>query len=176
LLKKISAAAAISEDLVDEGGWEGLKDDSPIERLLNMETYLPRRRFLVGTALAACGLVVSRTYGGSKAGLLAPPVILTKEDEAIISELAAYSRDVSVWAGPTNFSRPKLKKDGPVAKSVNFLVRVADFPQLDRYLKSKSLARFGVVYAGGANLAFNVGTTAYTVTNYGPEDFYKAKN
>jgi hypothetical protein len=141
-----------------------------------METYLPRRQFLTGAVLAACGLVVSRSYGGSKTGRLAPTLILTKEDKAIIAELAAYSTDVSVWAGPGNFRRPRMKKDGPVEKSVNFLVRVADFPMLDRYLKSKSLNRLGVIYAGGPNLAFIVGTTAYTVTNYGPDDFYRATN
>jgi len=137
-----------------------------------METYLPRRRFLTGSAFVVCGLLLPRAYGIlPSASADAKGVVLTKADKAIIAQLAAYSPDVYLWGGPVNFVRPKLKNDGPVTRSVNFLVRVADVPQLSRYLNSKSLDQLGVVYAGGPNLGFIVGTTGYTVTNYGPEDF-----
>jgi hypothetical protein len=141
-----------------------------------MSEYLPRRDFLVRSALAACGLLVpvgfSRSLRAARA--TAAGDVLDALDRAVIAELAAYSSDVYFWDNPSNFTRPRNKGAPPAAKSTNFLVRVTDFHRLIRYLNSKSLARLGVVYAGGPNLAFVVGTTAYTVTNYGPDDFERA--
>jgi hypothetical protein len=52
------------------------------------------------------------------------------------------------------------------------MVRVDDLKQLNRYLQSNRLhARYGQVRAGGINLRFLVGSTAYTVTNYSARDF-----
>jgi hypothetical protein len=139
-----------------------------------METRLPRRRFLTGTAFAACAVLVPRTYGMLRSVADPAAAGLSSDDKTIIAELAAYSSDVRIWRGPRNFSRPKRKSDPKITRSTNLLVRVADFGRLTHYLNSKELERLGVVYAGGPNFAFLSGTTAYTVTNYGQDDFERA--
>ncbi len=140
-----------------------------------MESHLPRRRFLVGSALAAGAFLVPHIYGAPRAARVDPSAaVLDKDDQRIISELAAYSVDVHPWAGPVDFTAPKRKGDPGVTRSTNFLVRVSDFGRLVNYLTSRDFERLGVVYAGGPHLAFISGTTAYTVTNYGPEDYYRA--
>lgn len=103
----------------------------------------------------------------------APKTRFNEDDQAIIAVLAAYSSDVYLWNGPENFE-PRAKDVELIERSVKYLVRVPDINRLVVFLNSKSLGELGEVYAGGPNLAFVVGTTAYTVTNYGPEDFYKA--
>src|SRR6476619_1090415 len=127
-----------------------------------MESHLPRRRFLVGSALVAGAILVPYAYGASRSTTIAPAAaVLDKDDERIISELAAYSVDVHPWAGPVGFAPPK-RKDGPeVTRSTNFLVRVSDFGRLVNYLTSRDFERLGIVYAGGPHLAFISGTTAY---------------
>jgi hypothetical protein len=139
-----------------------------------MEPRLPRRRFLTGTAFAACALLAPRSYGGFRSVADPTAIALSTDDQAVIAELAAYSIDVRPWAGPTDFARPKRETDPEVERSTNLLVRVSDFDRLARYLNSRDLDRLGVVYAGGPHLAFFAGATAYTITNYGPEDFYRA--
>lgn len=139
-----------------------------------MENRLPRRQFLTGSTLAAFGFFVPRTYGILRSALDATAVALSKDDRAIIAELAAYSPDVYLWNGPGGFIRRKTKNSAPTVRSVDFLVRVRDFKGLTAYLNSKRLAHLGAVYAGGSNLAFALGTTAYTVTNYRQDDFERA--
>lgn len=138
-----------------------------------METRLPRRRFLTGTAFAACAVLVPRTYGMLRSAA-DPAAAVLSGDQAIIAELAAYSSDVRIWRGPRNFARPKRKSDPQITRSTNLLVRVSDFGRLTHYLNSRALERLGVVYAGGPNFAFLAGSTAYTVTNYGQDDFERA--
>jgi hypothetical protein len=140
-----------------------------------METNLPRRRFLVSGALAAGAFLVPGVHGASRAATNGPSAMrLNDDDRWIESELATYSVDVHPWAGPVDFDPPKRKTDPEVTRSTNFLVRVSDVDRLVRYLTSRDLERLGVVYASGPHLAFFAGTTAYIVTNYGPEDFFKA--
>ena len=131
-----------------------------------MESHLPRRRFLVGSALAAGAFFVPHVYAAPRSAAFDPAAqTFTKDDERIISELSAYSVDVHPWAGPVDFAPPK-RKDGPeVTRSTKFLVRVSDVGRLVNYLISRDFERLGVVYAGGPHLAFISGTTAYTVTN-----------
>jgi hypothetical protein len=100
-------------------------------------------------------------------------VALSYGDQVIKAELELYGARVRLWKGADNFS-PRWRNAPRTKKSVNFLVRVTDFPGLGRYLNLGRLDRFGVVYAGGPNLAFVVGDTAYTVTNFGPADFEQA--
>ena len=139
-----------------------------------METYLPRRRFLAGSALAACGLLLPRAYGILRSGDVDPAAIaLSYGDQVVKAELELYGANVRLWKGPDNFS-PRWRNAPRIGKSINFLVRVTDFPGLSRYLNLGRLNRLGVVYAGGPNLAFAVGNTAYTVTNFGPDDFQRA--
>jgi hypothetical protein len=140
-----------------------------------MEPNLPRRRFLIGSALAAGAFLAPRLYSAlSPASVDRAAAALGTDDDEVISLLGAYSIDIEIWAGPKGFARPKKENDPPVTRSQNFLVRVSDFDRLTRFLNSSDLDRFGAVYAGGPNLAFFAGTTAYTVTNYGPEDFFRA--
>ena len=141
---------------------------------MKMKPCLPRRQFLAGSALAACALLAPRIYGASRTPSAPPPTsALNEDDQAIIAVLAAYSSDVYLWKGPENFN-PRAKDVELIERSVKYLVRVADIHRLVVFLNSKSLSRLGEVYAGGPNLAFVVGTTAYTITNYGPEDFSRA--
>lgn len=138
-----------------------------------MKTHFPRRRFLVGSALAACGLMLPRAFGALRSNVDPAAVALGYGDQAIIAELELYGAHVRSWKGPDNFS-PKWRNAPKVAKSINFLVRVTDFQGLSRYLNMGRLNRLGTVYAGGPHLAFVVGTTAYTVSNFGPDDFERA--
>ncbi len=101
-------------------------------------------------------------------------VVLNEDDQAVIAELAAYSSTVYLWGGPGNFPLRQRKFAPEVTRSTKFLVLVNDFEKLALYLISGDLERLGVVYAGGSHLAFVVGTTAYTVTNYGSRDFNRA--
>lgn len=135
---------------------------------------LPRRRFLVGSTLAACAFLVPRVQGKPGSTPAEPTVILNEDDQAVIAELAAYSSAVYTWAGPSNFPLRKTKALPEAAGSTSFLVLVNDFERLALYLISQNLQRLGVVYTGGPNLAFVFGTTAFTVTNYGPRDFSHA--
>jgi hypothetical protein len=139
---------------------------------------LPRRQFLAGSALAACALLAPRMYGASRGAAQAPSASELEDagnDEFVIAELAAYSSDVQLWKGPENFE-PRALEVERIERSVKYLVRVPDIHRLVAFLNSNNLNRLGEVYAGGPNLAFVVGRTAYTVTNYGPEDFYRANN
>jgi hypothetical protein len=141
---------------------------------MKMKTPFPRRRFLAGSALAFCGLMLPRAFGALRsAGVDPAAAALSYGDQAIVAELELYGAHVRPWKGPDNFS-PKWRNEPKVAKSVNFLVRVTDFQGLSRYLNMGRLNRLGTVYAGGPHLAFVVGTTAYTVTNLGPDDFERA--
>jgi hypothetical protein len=138
---------------------------------MKIETGFPRRRFLASSALAACALLVPRVHGKSRSE---PTAVVNEEDQAVIAELAAYSSTVYVWAGPANFPLRPSKAAAEATRSTKFLVLVNDFEKLALYLISGNLERLGVVYAGGPHLAFVIGETAYTVTNYGPRDFYRA--
>ena len=140
---------------------------------MKSKTGLPRRRFLVNSSLAAGALLVSRAYGKSRSAP-EPTVALTEDDQAVIGELAAYSTTVYLWGGPINFPLRQPKFISDAKRSVKFIVLVNDFEKLALYLISGDLERLGVVYAGGPNLAFMVGTTAYTISNYGSQDFYRA--
>jgi hypothetical protein len=142
----------------------------------NMKTTpcLPRRQFLAGSALAACALLAPRIYGASRTpSAAAPTTPVNEDDQAIIAVLAAYSSDVSLWSGPEGFY-PRATDVDLIERSVKYLVRVSDISRLVTFLNSKSLSSLGEVYAGGPNLAFVVGTTAYTITNYTPEEFSRA--
>jgi len=141
---------------------------------MKIETGLPRRRFLASSALAACALFVSRAYGKSRSTPPGPTAAINEDDQAVLAELAAYSSAVYAWNGPANFPLHQTTVLPEATRSTKFLVLVKDFEQLALYLISERLERLGVVYAGGANLAFVVGTTAYTVTNYGSADFERA--
>jgi hypothetical protein len=141
---------------------------------MKTKNALPRRRFLVGSTLAACALLVPRLQGKPGSIPAEPTVVLNDDDQAVIAELAAYSSAVYTWAGPTNFPLRETKVLPNATRSTRFLVLVNDFEKLALYLISENLARLGVVYTGGCHLAFVVGTTAYTVTNYGPRDFSHA--
>ena len=139
-----------------------------------METRLPRRRFLAGGALAACGVLLPRAYGIlHSAGVNTAAVGLSYGDQVVKAKLELYGTSVRLWKGADNFN-PKWRNAPRTKKSVNFLVRVTDFLGLGRYLNLGRLDGFGVVYADGPNLGFVVGDTAYTVTNFGPADFEQA--
>lgn len=141
---------------------------------MKTKPFLPRRQFLAGSALAACALLAPRIYGASRTPSAPPPTTpLNEDDQAIIAVLAAYSSDIYLWNGPKDFD-PRAKDVEKIERSVKYLVRVADIHRLVVFLNSKGLSSLGEVYAGGPNLAFVVGTTAYIITNYGPEDFYRA--
>jgi hypothetical protein len=92
----------------------------------------------------------------------------------VIAQLAAYSSTVALWAGPANFPRQEMKFIDEATRSTKLVVLVNDFQKLALYLLSENLNRLGEVYAGGPHLAFVVGTTAYTVTNFGSADFGRA--
>jgi hypothetical protein len=141
---------------------------------LKIETLLPRRRFLVGSAFAACAILVPRAFGILRSdGADSAAVALSYADQLVKAELELYGANVRLWKGPNNFS-PKWRNAPRIAKSINFLVRVTDFSGLSRYLNLGRLNRLGAVYAGGPNLAFVVGDTTYTVTNFAPDDFERA--
>jgi hypothetical protein len=164
-----SKPARAAEDFVDVAWLALLKDKRPL-----METHLPRRRFLAGSALVACGLLLPRAYGILHSADVDPAAVaLSYGDQVIKAELELYGANVRLWKGADNFS-PRWRNPPRTKKFINFLVRVTDFPGLSRYLNLGRLNRLGVVYAGGPNLAFVVGNTAYTVTNFGPHDFERA--
>jgi hypothetical protein len=141
---------------------------------MKIETGFPRRRFLASSALAACALLVPRVQGKSRSAPAEPTLALNEDDQAVIAELAAYSSAVYVWGGPADFPLRPLKAAAEATRSTKFLVLVDDFERLALYLISEDVERLGVLYAGGPHLAFVVGTTAYTVTNYGSRDFNQA--
>ena len=138
---------------------------------MKIESRFPRRRFLASSALAACALLVPRVQGKSRSN---PTTDLNEDDQAVIAELAAYSSAVYFWNGPRNFPLNKNNALAEATRSTKFLVLVNDFERLALYLISKNLERLGTVYAGGPHIAFVVGETEYTVTNYGPRDFARA--
>ena len=141
---------------------------------MKIETGLPRRRFLASSALAACALLVPSAHGKSSSAPPEPTPSISEDDQAVLAELAAYSSAVYLWNGPRNFPLNQTTALPEATRSTKFLVLVKDFEKLALYLISGELERLGVVYAGGPNLEFVVGSTAYTVTNYGSADFGRA--
>ena len=132
-----------------------------------------RRNFLSRCGLAAAGglllapLAAPFTSSAAVEGARQP---LSHADRVLLRTLSGYSGDAYLWGGQAFARATGLAKEG---KTTHLLLLVKDYNGLMAFLTSPAMKRFGTVRAAGNTLSFTFRGTSYTVTNNGPDDFYR---